>query len=80
MRPCLLLSPGILKQGGIDPAPERSSTTWADFLSSQAEALLACDFIETVTLDGRRQYILTVIDHATRRVRLLGTTAHPTAN
>ncbi|MFI7642678.1 hypothetical protein [Nonomuraea sp. NPDC049400] len=43
----------ILKQEGLNPAPERASTTWADFLRSQAEALLACDFIETVTLDGR---------------------------
>ena len=29
----------ILHEAGIDPAPERSSTTWADFLRSQAEAL-----------------------------------------
>ena len=43
----------ILHDAGIDPAPERSSTTWADFLRSQAEALLACDFFETVTLSGR---------------------------
>jgi transposase len=70
----------ILKKEGIDPAHERASTTWADFLRSQADALLACDFIETVTLGGRRQYILAVIDHATRRIRVLGTTAHPTAN
>ncbi|WP_198169533.1 hypothetical protein [Herbidospora daliensis] len=70
----------ILKREGVDPAPERASTTWADFLRSQADALLACDFIETITLDGRRQYILAVIDHATRRVRVLGTTAHPTAH
>ncbi|MBB2748840.1 UNVERIFIED_ORG: transposase [Microbispora rosea subsp. rosea] len=70
----------ILKQAGVDPAPERASTTWADFLRSQAEALLACDFIETVTLSGQRQYILAVIEHATRRVRVLGTTAHPSAN
>ncbi|MEU7894111.1 hypothetical protein AB0B45_14745 [Nonomuraea sp. NPDC049152] len=69
----------ILKQEGLDPAPERASITWADFLRSQADALLACDFIETVTLNGRRQYILAVIEHATRRVRVLGTTAHPTA-
>jgi transposase InsO family protein len=69
----------ILKREGIDPAPERASTTWADFLRSQADALLACDFIETVTLNGQRQYILAVIEHATRRVRVLGTTAHPTA-
>ncbi|MFI7226302.1 hypothetical protein ACIBO5_24085 [Nonomuraea angiospora] len=70
----------ILKQGGLDPAPERASTTWADFLRSQADALLAADFFETVTLNGQRQYILALIEHATRRVRMLGTTAHPTAD
>ncbi|GAA3442739.1 hypothetical protein [Planomonospora venezuelensis] len=69
----------ILKQEGVDPAPEGASVTWADFLRSQAEALLACDFIETVTLTGQRQYILAVIEHASRRVRVLGTTACPTA-
>jgi putative transposase len=40
----------ILKQAGIDPAPDRASTTWASFLRSQADALLACDFFETGTL------------------------------
>ncbi len=45
----------------------------------QAETLLACDFIETVTLTGQRQYILAVIEHANRRIRILGTTGHPTA-
>ncbi|MFE0151071.1 hypothetical protein ACFWY5_28280 [Nonomuraea sp. NPDC059007] len=69
----------ILQQEGIDPALSRASTTWADFLRSQADTLLACDFIETVTLTGQRQYILAVIEHATRRIRVLGTTAHPTA-
>ena len=48
-------------------------------MRSQADALLACDFIETVTLTGQRQYILAIIEHATRRVRMLGTAAHPTA-
>ncbi|MBO3752707.1 helix-turn-helix domain-containing protein [Streptosporangiaceae bacterium NEAU-GS5] len=66
----------ILKQEGVDPAPDRAATTWADFLRSQADALLACDFIETVTLTGQRQYILAVIEHATKRVRVLGATAH----
>ncbi|MFI6909622.1 hypothetical protein ACIBKY_50760 [Nonomuraea sp. NPDC050394] len=65
----------ILKQEGIDPPPERASTTWADFLRSQADALLACDVMETITLSGQRPYILAVIEHATRRVRVLGTTA-----
>ena len=70
----------ILKTEGIDPAPQRASTTWAAFLQSQAHALLACDFIETITLNGQRQYILAVIEHATRRIRVLGTTAHPTVD
>ncbi|UQT54929.1 integrase core domain-containing protein [Streptomyces durmitorensis] len=69
----------ILASEGIDPAPDRAATTWADFLRSQADALMACDFIETVTLTGQRQYILAVIEHVTRRIRILGTTAHPTA-
>ncbi|MFJ9084478.1 integrase core domain-containing protein [Streptomyces sp. NPDC102384] len=69
----------ILTSEGIDPAPDRAATTWANFLRSQADALMACDFIETVTLTGQRQYILAVIEHATRRIRTLGTTAHPTA-
>ncbi|EFL27718.1 conserved hypothetical protein [Streptomyces himastatinicus ATCC 53653] len=32
----------ILKEAGIDPAPERNSSTWANFLRSQADVLLAC--------------------------------------
>jgi putative transposase len=69
----------ILHEASIDPAPDRAATTWADFLLSQADALLACDFIETITLTGTRMYILAVIEHATRRIRILGATAHPTA-
>jgi transposase len=68
----------ILKAEGIDPAPQRATVTWATFLRSQAEAMLAMDFIETVTLTGARQYILAAIHHTGRRVRILGTTAHPT--
>jgi putative transposase len=55
----------ILEAEGIDPAPQRSTTTWADFLRGQAHALLAVDFIETITLTGQRQYILAAIEHAT---------------
>jgi transposase len=69
----------ILNEAGIDPAPERTSTTWAAFLRSQAEVILAADFFEVVTLTGQRMYILAVIEHATRRVHVLGATAHPTA-
>ncbi|WP_329375549.1 integrase core domain-containing protein [Streptomyces sp. NBC_01483] len=69
----------ILKEAGIDPAPERATSTWADFLRSQADALLACDFLETITLSGARMYVFAVIEHASRRIRILAATAHPTA-
>jgi putative transposase len=29
----------MLQQAGIDPAPERAPSTWADFLPSQADAV-----------------------------------------
>ncbi|MDW6064049.1 integrase core domain-containing protein [Streptomyces sp. FXJ1.4098] len=70
----------ILKESGVDPAPGRSSSTWASFLRSQADALLACDFFETVTLSGARMYIFAVIEHSSRRIRVLGATAHPTTS
>jgi hypothetical protein len=69
----------ILKDAGIDPAPQRTSTTWATFLGSQAQAIIAADVFETVTLTGARLYVLAVVEHATRRVSVLGATAHPTA-
>jgi hypothetical protein len=69
----------ILQDAGIDPAPDRASTTWTDFLRSQAETLLACDFFEIPTLSGTRLYVLAVIEHSSRRIRIMGATAHPTA-
>jgi putative transposase len=69
----------ILKDAQIDPAPDRTTDTWTTFLRTQAQAILAADFFETVTLTGARIYVLAVIEHATRRVRVLGATPHPTA-
>ncbi|MFC0112291.1 integrase core domain-containing protein [Kibdelosporangium aridum] len=68
----------ILTDAGIDPAPQRASSTWIQFLRSQTEALLACDFLETTTLTGTRTYVLAAIEHAHRRIRILGATPHPT--
>ena len=68
----------ILKKAGIDPAPRRTAPTWSLFLRSQAEAILACDFFTADLLDGTQAYVLAVIEHATRRVRVLGVTPHPT--
>ena len=48
-------------------------------MRSQAEAILACDFFTADLLDGTQAYVLAVIEHATRRIRILGVTLHPTA-
>jgi putative transposase len=69
----------ILKEAGIDPAPERSSGAWGDFPRSPADALPACGFFETVTPSGARLYVFAVIEHANRRVRIPGAAAHPSA-
>jgi putative transposase len=68
----------ILRANGIDPAPRRTGPTWSQFLRSQAEAILACDFFSAGLLDGTQAYVLTVIGHAARRIRILGVTLYPT--
>src|SRR6266704_2079411 len=68
----------ILKTNGIDPAPRRTCPTWSQFLRSQAVAILACDFFTVDLLDGTQAYVLAVIEHATRRISILGLTLHPT--
>ena len=53
------------KEAGIDPASGRACITWADVVRSQADALLACDFLETVTLTGTRMYVFAAADSLT---------------
>ena len=61
----------ILKTSGIDPAPRRTGPTWPQFLRAQADAILACGFFTADLLNGTRAYVLAVIEHATRRIRIL---------
>ena len=55
----------ILKANGISPAPRRTGPSWAQFLRSQAEAILACDFFIVDLPGGTQAYVLAVIEHAT---------------
>jgi hypothetical protein len=67
----------ILRAAGIDPAPRRAGPTWAQFLSQQAHAILAVDFVHIDTVVQRRIYALIVVEHGSRRVHLAGITDHP---
>ena len=66
------------KIAGINPAPRRPGSGWSLFLRSPAEMILACDFFTADLLDGTQAYVLAVIEHASRRIRILGVTLHPT--
>ena len=67
----------ILKDAGIDPAPRRDGPGWAELLRSQGQGILALDFFTADLLNGTKVYVLAVIEHGSRRVRVLGATEHP---
>jgi putative transposase len=70
----------ILHRAGVEPAPKGSAISWRQFLRAQAKGVLAVDLLHrghhascngcTCCLDSRWE---------TRRVQVLGVTAHPAA-
>ena len=62
---------------GSSRRPAGTAPGWAEFLRSQAQGILALDFFTTDLLNGARVYVLAVIEHGTRSVRVLGATGHP---
>ena len=74
----------ILKEHGIEPAPERSKRMpWSTFLKAHWESMGAMDLftVEVWTMNGLvRYYVLFFIKLSTRRVHVAGITANPHAN
>ena len=70
----------ILKEHGIEPSPDRTSDSWADFLSRHGETLWACDFfsVKSVTSQGIRDlYVLVFLCLKTREIVVTESTVHP---
>ena len=67
----------VLRRHGLGPAPRRSGPTWPEFLRLQASAMLATDFFTVETVFLKTLYVLFFIELQTRRVHLVGATAHP---
>ena len=71
----------ILKEHGIEPAPDRKrQTTWKTFIRAHWDCLAAIDFttVEVWTKGGLvTYYLLFVMEVATRRVHFAGCTPNP---
>jgi len=71
----------ILKDYGIEPAPERSKkSTWNEFIRNHWDSLAACDFftVEVWTPFGLVRYaVFFVMELSTRRVEIAGIAPDP---
>jgi len=67
----------ILLRHGLHPAPRRAGPTWTEFLRSQAAGILATDFFTVQTIRLKTIFVLFFIELQTRRVHVVGVTAHP---
>ena len=50
------------------------------FVRNHAQAIVACDFCIAITATFRILYVFVIIEHASRRIRHVNVTAHPTAD
>ncbi|GGT42226.1 hypothetical protein GCM10010176_102270 [Nonomuraea spiralis] len=60
------------------PCTRRDGPTGGQFLTAQAHAIIACDFLVVETVLLKRPYVLVFIEHGTRRLHLAGVSRHPT--
>jgi putative transposase len=67
----------LLTDAGLGPAGQRGGRSWSEFIRSQAQSMIACDFFTVDTVALRRTYVLFFIELSTRRVHLAGLSENP---
>jgi hypothetical protein len=67
----------VLLAEGLQPAPERTDSSWRAFLRAQAGSMLACDFLTVETAFLKRIHVLFFIAPATRRIEYIASTPNP---
>jgi putative transposase len=67
----------VLLEEGLQPAPQRSHSSWRAFLRAQAASMLACDFFTVETAFLQRIYVLFFISLARRRIEYIAATSNP---
>jgi putative transposase len=67
----------VLMDAGMGPAGQRGGISWREFIRSQANSIIACDFFTVDTIALRRIYVLFFIELSTRRVHLAGLSENP---
>jgi putative transposase len=67
----------VLLDAGLQPAPQRTQSSWRTFLRAQAASILACDFLTVETILLQRIYVLFVMSLATRRIEYVACSSNP---
>jgi putative transposase len=67
------------KRPDRSPGHRVQAQRWSTFVRNHTQAIVACDFCVVVTATFRLLYVFVVMEHATRRILHINTTAHPTA-
>src|SRR5213076_1190946 len=67
----------VLLEAGLQPAPQRTHSSWRAFVRAQAASMLACDFLTVETIFLQRIYVLFFISLAARRIEYIACTPNP---
>jgi putative transposase len=67
----------VLLEAGLQPAPQRTRSSWRAFLRAQAASTLACDFLTVDSMLLQRIYVLFFISLAARRIEYVACSSNP---